>query len=73
MAQCLGKLVDFSQTRAPYHAEVAEVRPRLPLVGAPQEQRSGRGCVKERHQKLSAFSFYVVRQLELLRRRPRAM
>ena len=73
VAQGLGKLVDFSESRAPSHTEVAVVRPRLPLVGAPQEQRSGRGCVKERHQKLSAFSFYVVRQLELLRHRPRVM
>ena len=32
--QGLGKPVDFSESRAPSHAEVAEVRPRLPLVGA---------------------------------------
>ena len=57
VAQGLTKVVDFCQARAPYHTEVADVRPRLPLVGAPQEQRSGRGCVKERHPKLSAFSF----------------
>ena len=55
VAQCLGKLVDFSQTRAPYHADVAEVRPRLPLVGAQIELVERHLCVQERRQKLSAF------------------
>ena len=57
MGQGLTKVVDLCQARAPYHAEVADVRPRLPLVGAQIELVERYLYVQERHPELSAFSF----------------
>ena len=57
VGQGLTKVVDLCQARAPYHAEVADVRPRLPLVGAQIELVERHLCVQERHPELSAFSF----------------
>ena len=57
VAQGLRRVVDLSQARAPYHAEVADVRPRLPLVGAQMALDELYLCVQERHPELSAFSF----------------
>ena len=69
VAKTLGKLVDFSQARAPSRTDAAEVRPCLPKVCRPMERNERQGTVKERHPELLAVRCEVVRQLELLRRR----
>jgi len=57
VGQGLTKVVDLCQARAPYHAEVADVRPRLSQWRHPIELVKRHRMVKERHPELSAFSF----------------
>jgi len=67
----LTKVVVLRQHRAPSHTDIAEVRPRLPEVCTPQEQRARRGSVKTPHPELVVAKQEVVgflRQVQLLRR-----
>ena len=65
----LRKLVDLSQTRAPSHADTAELRPCHPEKVAQTELAELHLCVQERCLKLLVVKHEVVRHLELLRRR----
>ena len=68
MSESLGKRIAFSEARAPYHTDAAEVRPRLPNLGSPLELDERRGTVQFRRSELPAVNQEVVRQLQLLRR-----
>jgi hypothetical protein len=61
--------VDLSHTRAPSHADTAELRPCHPEKVAQTELAERHLCVQERCLKLLAVKHEVVRRLELLRRR----
>ena len=67
MSETLGKLIAFSQGRAPYHTEAAEVRPRLPNLCTPLVLDERRGSVQFRRSELHAVNHELVRQLQLLR------
>ena len=67
LSESLGKLIAFSQARAPYHTDAAEVRPRLPNLGAQMELAERHLCVQFRRSELHAVNHELVRQLQLLR------
>ena len=67
VSESLGKLIAFSQARAPYHTDAAEVRPRLPNLGAQMELAERHLCVQFRRSELHAVNHELVRQLQLLR------
>ena len=59
--------VDLSHTRAPSHADTAELRPCHPEKVAQTELAERHLCVQERCLKLLVVKHEVVRRLELLR------
>jgi hypothetical protein len=61
--------VDLSHTRAPSHADTAELRPCHPNHATTTALNERRSCGQERCLKLLAVKHEVVRRLELLRRR----
>ena len=69
VARSLGRLVAFSQDRAPSLADTAELRPCHPEKVAQTELAERHLCVQERCLKLLAVKHEAVRHLELLRHR----
>ena len=62
----LRKRVTFSQIPTRVHADVADVRPRLPLLATPLALLSRRGSVKTRRPELLALKHEVVRRAGIL-------
>ena len=68
VGRSLGRLVAFSQDRAPSLADTAELRPCHPNHATTTALNERRSCGQERCLKLLAVKHEVVRHLELLRR-----
>ena len=60
--QNLGKSDTFSQSRSAYHADAADVRPRLPLMCAQIELDARYLCVQERRSDSVVGNLQVVRK-----------
>ena len=58
----LGKSDTFSQIQTAYHADAADIRPRLPVVGAQIELAARYLCVQKRRPDSVVGNFEVVRQ-----------